>query len=122
LAPLLFVAVVVASIAFGRQAAEEEVLSEVKFIVGDDVASTLDNLISTAGRRRSGLVATFLAGVTILIGAVGFFCELQDAPNTVLKVPAYRTAGAWPLVRSPFHSFEPGLVVRCITDSAWNGD
>ena len=111
LAPLLLVVVVVASVAFGRQAAEGRVMSELRPLVGVDAEVTLHTLISGAGPQRSGALAGLVAGITVLIGAVGFFCELQDALNGILDIPPRPIGGAWSWLYNRLPSFI--LILGC---------
>ena len=39
-------------------------------------------------KKGSGWWASTIGGAVILIGAIGLFCEIQDALNTVLEVPS----------------------------------
>ncbi len=105
LAPLLLVVVAIAGLAFGRQAAEGRLLIEMKSLVGDEAAMTLETLIAAAGRQGSGVIASVVGGTIILVGAVGFFLELQDALNTVLEVQLKPGGGLWHLVRGRILSF-----------------
>jgi membrane protein len=78
LAPTLLVVVAIAGAIFGRKAAEGRILDELKTVVGSDAAATLQALISAAGQPGSGLLASLIAGITVLVGAIGYFCELQS--------------------------------------------
>lgn len=106
LAPTVVVVVAIAGAVFGRQAAEGRILNELKAMVGSDAAATLQALISAAGQPGSGVLATWIAGSTVLIGAIGYFCELQDTLNAVLNVHSRPGPGGfWALVQSRLVSF-----------------
>ncbi len=105
LAPLLLVVVAITGVAFGRQAAEGRLLSELRSLVGDEAATTLQSLIAAAGRQGSGVMASLVGGIVILVGAIGLFGELQDALNTVFEVQPKANGGVWSLVRSRLLSF-----------------
>jgi membrane protein len=79
LAPLLVIVIAIAGLVFGRQAAEGRLISEIGSLVGDEAATTLQFLISSADRQGSGVVASVIGGLVILVGAIGLFCEVRDA-------------------------------------------
>lgn len=106
LAPTLLVVVAIAGAVFGRQAAEGRILNELKTMVGSDAAAMLQALISAAGQQGSGLLASLIAGITVFVGAIGYFCELQDTLNAVLQVQSKPGASSlWALVQSRLVSF-----------------
>lgn len=78
------VVVAIAGFIFGRQAAEGQLFNQIKSVVGPDVAITLQSLLSAAEKQGAGALASTLAVITVLIGALGVFSELQDSLNTVL--------------------------------------
>lgn len=86
LAPLLLVVVAIAGLIFGRQAAEGQLFSELKSVVGNDLAITLQTLLSATEQPGAGVLASIVAGITVLVGALGVFIELQDALNAVLGI------------------------------------
>ena len=105
LAPLLVVVIAIAGLVFGRQAAEGRLIGEIGSFVGEDVAASLQSLVSTVNQQGSGVLASVIGGSVILVGAIGLFCEIQDALNTVLEVPPTPNSGIWSIVRSRLLSF-----------------
>jgi membrane protein len=85
LAPLLIIVVAVAGAIFGRAAAAGEIVGQIQNLVGSDVASVIQGLIENASRPRSGIIATVIGIVTVLIGATGLFSELKDDLNIIWK-------------------------------------
>lgn len=104
LAPLLLVIVAIAGLIYGQQAAHGQLFKELRSVVGDDVAKTSEALISAADGQGAGVVASCVAAVTALIGALGVFSELQDSLNTVLRFDRSRD-GMWVLVQRRFLAF-----------------
>jgi membrane protein len=62
-------------------------------------------MIQRAEQPSTGLVATVVAVVTLLLGASGFFGQLQDALNTVWGVEPKEGRGVWGFIKDRFLSF-----------------
>lgn len=87
LAPLLIIAIAVAGLIFGRQAARGEMVSQIEDVVGQETALFVETVVENAGQSQSsGLIATIVGLVTLVFGATGVFAQLQDALNTVWQV------------------------------------
>jgi membrane protein len=109
LAPVLIVAIAVAGLAFGQSAAEGEVLRQMQALVGETGAKAVQAIIQNANRPALGVLAATIGIVAVLVGASGAFVELQDALNTIWKVPR-RSESIWICaIRKRFWSF--GLVL-----------
>ncbi len=87
LAPLIVVVLAVAGLAFGRQAVEGQLVWQIKDTVGYDGAKLIQQLIQTAYKPASGIVATVLGLITLFFGATSVVVELTDALNTIWHVP-----------------------------------
>jgi membrane protein len=100
LGPLLVIAVAIAGLAFGEQAARGEVELQLRGVLGDATAKAVDALLVGARRPQHGILAT-LAGTAVLIfTALGVLIELKDAFNTVWEVNTRKISGAWQFIRS----------------------
>lgn len=86
LAPLLVVAIAVAGRVFGEQAVRGEIVGQIGGLVGQSAAALIQAMLAEASRPRTGLVATGIGLVTLLLGATGLFAELQDDLNTLWKI------------------------------------
>jgi membrane protein len=85
LAPVLIIGISVASFAFGQDAVQGHVVAQIQNLVGQEAAFTIQGMIENAHRSQSGVVATLLGIVTLLIGATAVFGELQDAFNIIWR-------------------------------------
>ena len=85
IAPVLIIGISVASFAFGRDAVQGHVVSQIQHLVGHDAALTIQGMLENAHRSTSGGVATLFGIVTLLIGATAVFGELQDAFNLIWR-------------------------------------
>lgn len=92
LAPLLVVAIAVAGMVFGPEAARGQVVQEIRGLVGDSAAAGIEQMIEAAWKSdRSGWAA--LIGVaTLLVGASGVFNELRNAINRIGQVEKPKSA------------------------------
>jgi membrane protein len=85
IAPVLIVAIAIAGIFLGHQAAQGKIVDQLSGLLGSDAAQMLQSAIGKAAQTRHGLAAAIGIG-TLLLGATGVMIELQDALNTVWKV------------------------------------
>lgn len=96
LGPVLFIVVAVAGLAFGEEAARGAIVAQLGDLMGQQSADLLQTAIRNAGNRRSGLLATLLGIVTLLITASGVFSEMQQALNVIWKAePQGVTVTGW---------------------------
>ena len=109
IAPVLIVAVSVAGLAFGRTAAQGEIVRQFQGLMGTQGAEAVESIIQSTNRPALGVFATLLALLAILIGASGAFNELQDALNIIWRVDR-STKNVWTVnIKQRFLSL--GLVV-----------
>ncbi len=100
LAPVLLAAIAVAGLAFGREAAQGAIVSELGSLVGQKGASTIEGMIATAGDLGSGALGTVVGIATFLLAATGAIVELQDDLNIIWKAKALETHGVADFLRS----------------------
>ena len=106
IAPLLLIAISVAGLIFGREAASGEVLEQLRGLMGDAGALAVQGMLQSAAHPTKSLAATLTGGAILLIGATTVFAELQDALDRIWRVPARdRRGGVWRVLRSRLLSF-----------------
>lgn len=98
LAPLLLIAISMASAVFGADAARGAIFAQLQGLVGDEAALGAQALLESAWREPHGPWATSIAVGTLLIGATGVFVELRNALNTVWELPESAERAAWSLL------------------------
>lgn len=111
IAPLLVIAIAVAGLAFGREAAQGQVSQQVQHLVGKEGGEAVEAMVQSASDTGRGTVATVLGVVMLLVGAAGLFGQLQDALNTVWEVQPKPGRGVWGFVRDRFLSLSMVLGV-----------
>ena len=105
LAPVLVIAIAVAGSVFGQEAAQGEIVSQIRGLVGEEGASAIQSLIESAGRQDAGGRATLLGLLVLLFGSTSAFSQLQSALNKVWDVEPETHSGIWDMVRARFLSF-----------------
>ena len=109
LAPVIVIAVAVAAVVYGQEAAQGRLASAIRGMAGTEVARTIQEIIRGAYQPRTGVIATLLGLVTLVFGASSVFVELHDAMNTIWHVspPPDRTNAATVirLIRNRFYAF-----------------
>ena len=93
LAPLLVIAVAIAGLVFGRQAAQGMVVEEIGAMVGNAGAQVIQSILVSARSPSTGIAASVLGFITLLFGAGGVFNELRNALNRIWDVQV--SASGW---------------------------
>jgi len=104
IAPLLLIAIAVASLVFGEEAAHKGVVHEIQGTVGEPVAHAVEQMLINNRETSHSTGATIIGIVVLLFGAAGVFGQLQDSLNTVWKVTPKPGRGIWGFVRDRFLS------------------
>jgi membrane protein len=110
LAPLLIVAIAVAGLVFGQEAAQGHIVSELEGLIGSSGARAIEELIKNSRKEDAGILATVLGVLTLFLGATGVFVELRGTLNQVWEVET-PAGGLWGLVRSRLAAFALVLAV-----------
>jgi membrane protein len=87
LAPTVLILVAIASLAFGTQAAEGRLVSQIRGLVGNEGAHAIQTMIEEARRSSKSIAATVIGLVTVFFAASAVVSELKDAMNTIWRVP-----------------------------------
>jgi membrane protein len=86
IAPLLVIAIFIAGLAFGKEAAQGYLLDQIRGLVGVQGGEAIETMIAHANQPRTGSLAAVLGVITLLAGAAGVVGQLQDALNTIWEV------------------------------------
>jgi membrane protein len=112
IAPLLILVIAAAGMLFGKEAAGGAVQDEIQNFLGLAAATAIEEMIQSAAQDgHSSLLATALAVGTLMLGAAGAFVALQDALNTIWKVPPPAKRRWWVLLKERLLSFGMVLIV-----------
>ena len=105
LAPLLLIAIAVAALAFGEEAASGQLAQQIEGMVGAEGAKAIQEMLTNAHKPGSGPIAALIGFGTLLFAASGVFGQLQDAMNTIWEVQPKPGRGVLGFVRDRFFSF-----------------
>jgi membrane protein len=86
LAPLLVIVIAIAALVFGREAVQGKIVAEIGGLIGMESASAVQTMIDKAQVPATGIFATLLSVITLLLGATGVVGELKDTLNTIWHV------------------------------------
>ncbi len=109
LAPLLLIAMSVAGLIFGAEAARGEIYGQLQGLFGSAGAAAVQQLLESVNKPADGVLGTVLGLVLMLVGATTVFAELQDALDRIWRAPARAGSGLWALLRARVLSF--GLIL-----------
>ena len=106
LAPLLIIAIAVAGLVFGREAAQNQIVETIQGMIGQESAQAVQGMIVNASNKpKTGMISTFLGVIALLFGAGGVVGQLQTSLNTIWGVTPKSGRGVWGLIRDRFISF-----------------
>ena len=109
LAPVIVIAVALAAVVYGQEAAEGRLAADIGGVAGPEVARTIQEIIKSGYQPRIGAIATLLSLAILAFGASSVFVELRDDMNTIWHVspPPYRNhaASILRLIRERAYSF-----------------
>jgi membrane protein len=105
LAPLLLIAVSIAGVFFGDDAASGVLDDQLKSSMGDSAAKTVQEMLANTRKPSDNLLATLAGLVLLIIGAGGVFGQLQAALNTVWGIEPPKGRGLKGIIKDRFLSF-----------------
>jgi membrane protein len=109
LAPLLVIAISIAGLAFGREAAQGEIMGQIQGLIGRDGAKAIQTMVQSADKPAHSTIASALGILALFVGASGVFSEMQDALDTIWRANPRTSVGLWRLIKARFLSF--GMVL-----------
>jgi membrane protein len=107
--PLLIIAIAVAGIVFGRDAAQAAVVAQLSGLLGDGGGRAIEEILATTASFGESLFAVVVGVATLVIAATTAFVELQDDLDRIFKTEPRVGTGIVNLIRSRLVSL--GLVL-----------
>jgi membrane protein len=111
LAPILVLVIAIAGWFYGPQAAQGELFTQLRSLVGSQGAEAIQLVLAGARNKEEGRLATLIAGGLLLFGATTVFAELKDSLDAIWQVPPLTKGTAWNVVRTRLLSFGMVLVL-----------
>jgi len=106
LSPMLLVVIGIAGPIFGEEAARGGISHQIRDLVGEDSANTIQDMLAKSASKTNGIISTIIGLALLVYGATGVFAQLQDALNAVWNVKEDQTPqGVWGVVKSRLLSF-----------------
>lgn len=105
ISPLLVIAIAIAGTFFGQDAAQAQIAQKITDLVGEDGVQPVLMALNNMNQPKIKGVASLISIGVLLIGASGFFAQLQDALNTVWKVKPQPGQGISIFIRKRISSF-----------------
>ena len=104
--PLLIIAIAVAGLAFGDDAARGEIIGQIQKVIGEEGAIAVQGLLKNASQPAHSMLAIVVSVITMIIGATTVFAELQSDLDRIWRVSApAQSSGLWHLLRTRLLSF-----------------
>ncbi len=83
LPPLLIIIIYLAGIFFGAEAVRGEIFGQINGLVGNEAAMQIQEMIKNIKLSNNNGFAAAIGIITLLLGAMGVFIELQDSINLI---------------------------------------
>ncbi|HZF09605.1 MAG TPA: YihY/virulence factor BrkB family protein [Thermoanaerobaculia bacterium] len=109
LAPLLFIAIAIAGLVYGRDAVQGRLVTEIQGLIGRQGAEAVQTMLAHTWRQGSSGLVAVVGAVTILFGASGVFGQLQSSINRIWDVAPRPERAILGYLKARFLSF--GMVL-----------
>jgi membrane protein len=112
LAPLMIIVITIAGFAFGREAAQNQIVETIQGLIGEDSAKAIQDMIQNASNKpKTGIISTVLGVIVLIVGAGGVVGQLQTSLNTIWGVAPKPGQGVGGFIRQRFISFSMILAI-----------
>ena len=91
IAPVLLIVVAIAGLAFGHDAAQNAIITQLSGLMGRQTAEVIQAAIASAAGKSSGILANIIGVATLVATASGVFGEMQSALNAIWKAKPQTT-------------------------------
>src|ERR1041384_6455760 len=106
LAPLLIIVIAIAGFAFGREAAQQQIVGTIQGMIGKQSAEAVQGMIQNASSQpKTGIISTIIGVIALIFGAGGVVGQLQTSLNTIWGVAPKPGQGVFGFLRERFTSF-----------------
>src|SRR5262249_40596419 len=85
IAPVLLIVIAIAGLVFGQDAAQNALTAQLSGLMGQQTAEVLQTAVASASSKSSGILATTIGIITLVVTASGVFGEMQTALNAIWK-------------------------------------
>jgi membrane protein len=85
IAPLILIAITVAGLILGREAAQTAILDQFGSTFGGDFRGFAEGLVASREEEDANIIGAVIGGVLILLGASGIFSALREGLDEVFE-------------------------------------
>jgi membrane protein len=86
IAPVMIVIVSVIGVFYGQEAAEGQIVAQLKETIGAEAAQTVETAVASSTLKDGGLLATVAGFSAMLVGATTVFGQMQNSLNAIWNV------------------------------------
>jgi len=95
LAPITIIALAIAGLVFGKEAATKQLSAQLSQLVGKNSADMIQHTVASSAPQTHGWVSTIIGIGILIVGATTVFGQLQDSLNSIWKVKAKPSRSGW---------------------------
>jgi membrane protein len=115
LAPLIILLVAILELVYGGEAARGDLALELERFMGREAADAVQRVVALGSAPTSGVIATIVGIVMLLLGASGVVIALQQSLNTIWDVPPRAYKRWWgPYLRQKLVGFATVVLVALV--------
>ena len=111
IAPMVLIALAIAGLFFGEQAARGEILAQLRGLFGESAGHAVEAMLASANKPGQGIVSAAIGMALLLVGSTTMMAELKDSLDRIFKSAPDPTNGIWALLRTRLLSFGMVLVL-----------
>ena len=86
IAPLVLIAIVIAGVVFGDEAARGTIFTQLQGLLGSEGASAVQTAVENSQQPTANTISAIIGLATLVWSASNVFAQLQDALNTIWEV------------------------------------
>jgi membrane protein len=105
IAPMVVLAVAIAGLAFGEDAARGQIAQQISAVVGAQAGESIEGIARNAHTPTAGVLSSVVGVIVLLFGASGVFGELQSSLDAIWEVEPKPGRGVLGIIRDRFFSF-----------------
>ncbi len=105
LAPLLLVAIWLASFFVGRDEAQVALIAQLSSILGESAAHAIEEMMSASGSPAEGFVPALIGFFTLVLGATTVLSELRKQLDRIWRAPKESGGGLKGFIATRFFAF-----------------
>jgi membrane protein len=109
IAPLLVLIIAIVGFFLGEEAAQGQLVSQLRSLMGREAAEFTETAIANADKPTTGGIASLLSLAVLLWGSTNVFTQLQDSLNSIWNVALKPGRGIMNVIRERLLSF--GMVL-----------